>query len=339
MRSVVVRKAGDLSVEERPDPRPRPGQVLLNITHGGICGSDLHYYQHGANGEFAISEPLTLGHEIAGVVAEDPSGELTAGTPVTVHPATPCGHCRECDSGLAHVCRHCRYLGSAAHVPHTQGGFSEQLVVRSAQVRVLPEGLTPARAVLAEPLAVALHGLARAGRVRGARVLVSGAGPIGVLVAGAARAAGADQVCATDLLEFPLRLAERAGADSTVRIGHGELPSEHFDIAIEASGAPAALGGVLAAVRRAGTVVQLGMLPAGPAGVALAACVGKEIDLRGSFRFDAELDEAVALLSSTDRFDSVITHAFPLERAAEAMETAADPAVSGKVVLRVTDDA
>lgn len=209
--------------------------------------------------------------------------------------------------------------------------------MRAAQLRVLPSGMPPSRAVLAEPLAVALHGLARAGGVRGARVLVSGAGPIGLLAVGAARAGGAEQVWAADLLPHPLQLAKRAGADSTVLVGSGELPVQHFDLAVEASGSPAAFGGVLNAVRRGGTVAALGTLPGGPLQATLAALVSKEIELRGSFRFHTELDDALRLLASTERFDEVVTHSFPVADAAEAMRVAADPAVSGKVLLRFAE--
>ena len=335
MKAVVVHGAGDLRVETRPTPEPGPGQIALRMTHGGICGSDLHYYAHGAVGAFTLREPLVLGHEVVGTVADDPSGRLTAGTPVAVHPASPCGVCRECRAGLAHVCGDTRYFGSAARFPHTQGGFAEYLVVRGDQARPLPPGLAPARAVLTEPLAVALHALSRAGDVRGRTVLVSGAGPIGALVVGAAKAAGAAEVWATDLLDNPLRIARRVGADHTAQVGAEKVPSEYFDIAVEASGAPAALGPVLAAVRRRGTLVQLGSLPAGPLGAELVAVVAKEIDIRGSFRFDAEFDEALALLAATDRLDPVVTHTFPLEKAVEAMAVAADAAVSGKVVLEL----
>lgn len=335
MRSVVVHGAGDLRVEDRPGPRPAPGEVLVDMTHGGICGSDLHYYLHGAVGAFTLREPLTLGHEVVGTVAEDPAGALAAGTAVAIHPGLACDACRECRGGLPHVCRDSRYLGSAAATPHTQGGFAGQLAVRGSSLRVLPARLPLSRAVLAEPLAVALHALSRTGGVAGARVLVSGAGPVGALTAGAAKAAGAAEVWASDLLDAPLRIAERVGADSTVRIGSDLLPEEFFDVVVEASGAPAALGGVLAAVRRRGVVVQLGSLPAGPGGASLAAIVAKEAELRGSFRFDTEIDDAIALLASTARLDAVITHEFPLGEAVEAMEVAADPAVSGKVVLRL----
>jgi L-idonate 5-dehydrogenase len=323
---------------EVPTPQPGAGQVLVRATHGGICGSDLHYYRHGAVGAFTLREPLTLGHEVVGRIQDDPSGTLPAGTAVAIHPATPCGECPECIAGIRNVCRNARYFGSAASFPHTQGAFAEFLTVRPDQIRVLPSTLPLSRAVLTEPLSVGLHALHRAGGVAGAKVLVGGSGPIGVLAAGAAKAAGAAEVWSTDVLEHPLEIARAVGVDRTVLVGSEDLPDQYFDVAIEASGAAAAEAPTLAAVRRRGVLVQLGMFPPGPRPTELSALVAKEIDYRGAFRFDTEFDEAIALLAGTAALDPVITHTYGLSDALAAMEIAADPAVSGKVVLRLTED-
>ncbi|MEO5834522.1 MAG: L-idonate 5-dehydrogenase [Nakamurella sp.] len=337
MKALVVHGAGDLRIDETDIGEPGEGQVLVRMTHGGICGSDLHYYRHGAVGAFTLREPLVLGHEVVGVVDLDPSGSLAAGTPVAIHPATPCTRCPECLAGYRNVCRHARYFGSAASMPHTQGGFSEFMVVRDDQLRRLPEGLPLSRAVLAEPLAVGMHALRRAGGVAGAKVLIGGSGPIGILAAGAAKAAGAAEVWTTDILDHALSVAAAVGADRTVRVDQESLPPEYFDVAIEASGAPAAVGSTLAAVRRRGVMVQLGMFPPGPRPMELSAMVAREIDYRGAFRFDTEFDASIALLATTDSLDPVITHTYRLAEAPIAMVTAADPAASSKVVLRLSD--
>jgi L-idonate 5-dehydrogenase len=336
MKALVVHAAGDLRVDDIEQGSPGPGQVLVRSTHGGICGSDLHYYHHGAVGNFSLRQPLVLGHEVVGVVEDDPSGTWASGTPVAIHPASPCGHCPECEAGLRNVCRNARYFGSAASFPHTQGGFSEFMRVRDDQIRVLPDNLPLSRAVLVEPLAVGLHALVRAGGVSGAKVLVGGSGPIGALAAGAAKAAGAAEVWATDLLDNPLRIASAVGVDKTVRIDQESLPDQYFDVAIEASGASGAIGPTLAAVRRRGVMVQLGMFAPGPRPAELSLLVSKEIDYRGAFRFDSEFDESIALLASSDALDPVITHTFALGDAVAAMEVAGDPAASGKVVLRLS---
>ncbi|MEP6980590.1 MAG: alcohol dehydrogenase catalytic domain-containing protein, partial [Nakamurella sp.] len=199
MKALVVHGAGDLRIDETDIGEPGEGQVLVRMTHGGICGSDLHYYRHGAVGAFTLREPLVLGHEVVGVVDLDPSGSLAAGTPVAIHPATPCTRCPECLAGYRNVCRHARYFGSAASMPHTQGGFSEFMVVRDDQLRRLPEGLPLSRAVLAEPLAVGMHALRRAGGVAGAKVLIK-AGAIDYL---------AKPFAPEELLHAVARCAER----------------------------------------------------------------------------------------------------------------------------------
>ncbi|MFI7481131.1 zinc-binding dehydrogenase [Kocuria sp. M1R5S2] len=332
MRAVVIHGKQDLRVEEVPTPEPAVGQVRLRIAYGGVCGSDLHYWAEGANGEYVLREPLVPGHEVSGTVDLDPSGELAPGTPVTVHPAT-FGTPAPGLEGRRHLWPGGAYLGSASTRPHTQGGMSEHLLVRRDMVRVLPEGVPLRRAALAEPLAVALHGIAVAGGVAGERVLVSGSGPIGLLSAAAALARGASQVVCTDVLEGPLERARALGVHGTVRVGAQQLPTEAFDVVLECSGVPAAVSPALAAARRGGVVVQVGMVPDEARPVNLAPLVSKELQLRGSFRFDDEIDEAVELLAARPGIEDVITHVVPADRAAEAFAAARDAASSGKVLV------
>jgi L-idonate 5-dehydrogenase len=332
MRALVAHGAHDLRIEDRDLDRSTGGAVVRPL-FGGICGSDLHYYQSGRVGAFVLQQPLVLGHEVVGEVVEDPSGLFRAGDRVAVHPATADGTCPECRSGHPNVCRHGRYLGSAATLPHTQGAFAELAAVRPDQLRRLPDELPTLRAVLAEPLGVALHALNRAGGVGGKRVLVSGAGPIGLLTAGAAVALGAASVTVTDLLDQPLATATRLGASATINLTSGSVEPESADIVLEAAGAAAAVSTAVAAVARRGTIVQIGMVPGEPRPIALAPLIAKEAALLGAFRFDTELDDAVALLTAHPELDAVISHTFALEDALSAFEMAADPSRSSKVVL------
>jgi len=322
MRACVVHSAGDLRVEDREVSEPGPGEVAVAIAFGGICGSDLHYYHRGAVGDFQLREPLVLGHEVVGHVA---------GTPVAIHPATPCGNCEECARDHRNVCARSRYLGSAARFPHVHGGFAQRVVVPADQVRALPAGLELRRAVLAEPLSVALHAVRRAGDVTGRRVLVTGAGPIGCLVVAVLRHAGAAEVIVTDLLDAPLEIARQVGATSVVRADK-PLP-ENVDVAIEASGSAAGLNTCVQRVRRAGTVVLLGLLPPGEVGFLGNVVVTREITMAGAFRFDHEFDEALALLGAGLAVDPVVSHTFPLEESRAAFDIAGDRAVASKVLL------
>jgi L-idonate 5-dehydrogenase len=332
MLAVVIHGKLDLRVEEVPTPHPAEGEVRLRTAFGGVCGSDLHYYYEGANGEYPVREPLVPGHEISGTVDLDPSGELAPGTPVTVHPAT-FGTPEPGLEGRRNLWPGGAYLGSASTRPHTQGGMSEFLLVRRDMVRVLPRDLPLRRAALAEPLAVALHALTVAGDVTGRRVLVSGAGPIGLLAAAAALSRGAAEVVAADVLAQPLERARRLGVHGTVRVGTEQVPPASFDVVLECSGVPAAVGPALVGARRGGVVVQVGMVPDEARPVNLAPLVSKELQLRGSFRFDDEIDEAVELLAARPGIEDVITHEVPAERAAEAFAAARDSAASGKVLV------
>ncbi|MGW7788489.1 L-idonate 5-dehydrogenase [Streptomyces tricolor] len=337
MLGCVLNGAGELRVEELPCPRPGPGAALVAVRYGGVCGSDLHYWRHGGVGDFRLREPMVLGHEVVGtVVSYGPEATGPApGTAVAVHPATPCGHCPECADGRANVCRDTRYLGSAARFPHVQGGFAARLVVPAGQLRVLPDGLGLRRAALAEPLAVALHAVRRAGEVAGRHVLVTGAGPIGCLVVAAAKAAGAARVTVTDLVPEALGYAAVAGADTLVRADDPDDPGwpAEVDTAVEASGAAAGLDTCVRLVRRSGVVVQLGMLPAGRTPFAGNLVVSREIEVRGAFRFDAEFDTALDLLAARGEFDGLVSAVVPVREAESAFALAADRERSCKVLL------
>jgi len=340
IHACVVHGARDLRVDILTEAAPGEGEVAIDVALGGICGSDLHYYHRGSVGDFQLREPMVLGHEVVGHVATTGDGVegLPAGTPVAVHPATPCNECPECRSGHRNVCAHTRYLGSAARMPHVQGGFAQQIVVTHSQVRALPPDLPLERAVLAEPLSVALHAVHRAGDVAGKRILVTGAGPIGLLVVAALSRAGAGEVIVSDLLDQPLRLAAGLGATATVRADQPEAGvAEDVDFAIEASGSGGALATCVRRVRRRGTVVLLGLLPPGETGFLGNVVVTREIDLKGAFRFDREFDAAVAQLADGIDVRGVVSHTFPLKQAREAFELAGDRTRAAKVLIDLAD--
>lgn len=332
MEALVINGKLDLERIELPVPDPGPGQVRIRVEFVGICGSDLHYYFEGANGAFVVQEPLVPGHELSGRVDLDPSGRLAPGTAVTIHPAR-FGVSQPGIEDEPHLWPQGSYLGSASTHPHTQGAMSELLVVDEGMIRVLPADLPVRRAVLAEPLAVALHGASRAGSLAGANVLVSGAGPIGLLALVAAQAGGAASVAVTDVLPEPLARARSLGADLVLRVGEDPIAAESYDVVLECSGVAAALTTAVAAVRRRGVVVQIGILPDEARPVNLAPLVAKEVSLQGAFRFKDEIDQAIALLVARPEIEDVITHVLPAADAVAAFETAKDSSASGKVVV------
>lgn len=316
-------------------PGPGPGQLRVRVHHVGICGSDLHYFDHGANGDFAVREPLIPGHELSGTIDHDPTGALPRGTPVTVHPARfGAEDARFPDA--PHLWPGGSYLGSASTWPHTQGALCELLTVDRRMIRELPSSLPVRRAVLAEPLAVALHAVEQARRAGAhldrSRVLVSGGGPVGLLVIAALRAAGGADITGSDVLPGPRARMRDHGARHTVDVRHEELPSSAFDLVMECSGAVAAISSTLTAVRPAGVVAQVGMLPGGAHPVALSPFIAKEVHLIGTFRFVDEIDAAVELLARRPEIESVITHELPPDEPEALFGAARDAASSGKVI-------
>jgi len=336
MKSLVITGKQQMSLADQPVPQPGPGQVRVRVAYVGICGSDLHYYFNGANGTFVVREPLTPGHEVSGTVDLDPSGKWAPGTPVTVHPATfgPDVPGLEGDA-FRHLRPGGSYLGSASTWPHTQGAMAEYLVVGETMLRRLPGGMSLQDAALAEPLAVVLHGLNNTGAsFNGADVLVCGAGPIGLLAVFAARQRGAARVTATDVLDGPLTRAKALGADETIRLTEAEVPANHFDIVLECVGVPASVSNAIAAARPRGVIGQIGMLGGGDLPVALAGLVNKELTMVGTFRFNNEIDDAVALIAAHPEVGQVVTHVMPASEAEKAFETAKDSQESGKVLVR-----
>lgn len=343
MRVCVLHAAKDLRLEERPELPLQPDQVRIRFGAGGICGSDLHYYHEGRVGDFAVREPLILCHEVAGEVSETGSAvtRVRTGDRVAVNPSLPCWHCRGCRAGRTNLCSRMTFFGSAAVMPHIQGAFQEQLTAHESQCVVVPPSTPFGVAAMAEPLAVCLHAVQRAGSVLGAHVLITGSGPIGALTCLAARHAGAARITITDVVDAPLEIARQVGADETINVATSpqeitpyEADKGQFDVAFEASGNPRALDTCLNCTRPGGRIVQLGMLPPGEIGIALTKLTPKEIDLVGTFRFHDAFDIAVEELVQ-GRIDAspVLTGTFEASARDEAFTAATDRERHMKVQL------
>lgn len=339
--AVVVHARGDLRVEDVPLPAVTPADAILRVAYGGICGSDLHYWTHGAAGESILREPLILGHEVVGTVvsaAADGSGPQ-AGTRVAVHPATVGETGERFPVDRPNLSPGSVYLGSAAHLPHNRGVFSEYVVLPAGMLRPLPDGLSLRAAAIAEPAAVAWRAVARLGPVAGRRVAVIGAGPIGLLAIAVLRRARAAEIIASDLAAGALERARAMGATSTVPASHpAGMAGIDADLVIESSGSVAGLMSAVRATTRGGRIVLVGLLPSGEQAALLSLVVTRELELVGSFRFNDELDEVLAALvdGSLDA-DGVVTHVVPATDAIRAFGLARDPETSGKVLLDFGD--
>ena len=342
MKAVVIHAARDLRIEEREPQTPGAGQIEIAIEAGGICGSDLHYFNHGGFGTVRVREPMILGHEVAGSVkalGASVSG-LVIGDRVAVSPSRPCNSCDYCLKGQQNQCLNMRFYGSAMPMPHIQGAFRQRLVAETWQCHKVGDGVSINEAAFAEPFAVVLHAVNRAGSLLGKRVLVTGCGPIGALAIMAARLHGAREIVATDVMAAVLDKALQIGADRTINVaddpdqlGAYSANKGYFDVQFEASGNERAVRSGLEVLKPRGILVQLGL--GGDVSIPQNLVVAKEIEMRGTFRFHEEFGLAVDLINKR-RLDlkPLLTGVFGLDEAIHAFEIAGDRSQSMKVQLR-----
>jgi len=340
MKTLTIHAAHDLRLEDHAIDPLGPGQLRLRLATGGVCGSDLHYYNHGGFGAVRLREPMILGHEVSAYVEALGQGVtgFTPGQLVAVSPSRPCAACQYCLDGLPNHCLNMRFYGSAMPFPHIQGAFREVLIADASQC-VDATGLTPGEAAMAEPLAVTLHATTRAGQMLGKRVLVTGCGPIGILSILAARRAGAAEIVVTDLSDFTLGIARSCGADLALNtrsapdaLAPYTANKGYFDVLYECSGAAPALAAAIPCLRPRGTILQLGL--GGDMTLPMMAITAKELDLRGSFRFHPEFATGVKLMQSgLINVKPLITHTVPLAKAETAFKLASDRAVAMKAQI------
>lgn len=343
MQTRVCRLYGqdDLRIDTEATPDPIGDEVLVRVGAGGVCGSDMHYYFEGGIGQIRVREPIILGHEAAGTIVAlgpDVSG-LSVGQKVAINPSHPCGECSYCQQNLQQHCLNMKFFGSAMPMPHIQGAFRDLVNVRQDQCIAVCHDTDIGKAACAEPLAVCLHAVARAGDLSGKKVLITGAGPIGSLCAAAARLAGAREIVVTDLQDFALNVARKMGATHIVNIAQDpdglkpyEVEKGQFDVCLECSAAPAALHTAIAVLRPQGVLVQVGV--AGEMPVPFNPLVAKELTITGTFRFHAEFSQAVQMIDRGEiDVTPIITQTFPLQDAKSAFEVARDRKQSVKVQL------
>lgn len=332
MRAAVLHGPGKLSIEKRPVPAPGPGEVLVRVEAVGTCGSDVHYYRDGRIGDFVVRAPLVLGHEAAGTVVACGPGtdERRMGRRVSIEPGTPCGSCGECRPGRYNLCPDMRFLAT----PPVDGAFCEYLVVREGLAHEVPDTLTIEEAALLEPLSVAVWACRKARVAPGDRVLITGAGPIGLVAAQTARAFGAREVLVTDVLPHRLELARAAGA-TALDVSRTPLSEAEFTptVLLECSGVPAVSGEAIRTVGRAGRVVLIGM-GGSEAPLPVSRVQNYELELTGTFRYAHTWPTAMSLVESGRvRLDSLVSHGYGLAEAESALTVATHDAAAVKAVI------
>ncbi len=334
MRASVLRGVKDIVVEERPVPEPGPREVLVQVAAVGTCGSDVHYYEHGRVGGFVVDNPLVLGHEPSGVVvARGPDATRhSPGQLVSIEPGRPCFTCGQCRQGRYNLCPDMRFFAT----PPVDGAFCEYVTVHEEFAYAVPETISDEAAALVEPLSVGVWACQKARVAPGSRVLVTGAGPIGLVATQVARAFGAAEVLVTDVKPHRLALASELGATATLDVREKPLSEARFepDVLLECSGFPPAIGEAVRTVTRAGRVVLIGM-----GGDELSLPVShvqtREIEVTGTFRYANTWPTAIALVASGEiDLDRLVTHRYGLDQAEQALTASVQDDTAVKAVVR-----
>jgi len=321
---------GRIEMRERPVPAAGPGDVLIQVSSVGVCGSDTHYYRDGRLGSFVVDAPLVLGHEAAGTIVDVGEGVDRAriGQRVSIEPQRPDPGSEESRRGHYNLCPHMRFFAT----PPVDGAFCDYVTIGAAFAHPVPETVSDDAAALCEPLSVGIAAVRKAGLEAGYRVLIAGAGPIGIMVAQVARAYGATDIVVSDPDESRRLQAEDFGATAVLDPTSEPIGEFGVDAFIDASGAPSAVVDGIRAVRPAGTVVLVG---SGAETMELPTQViqNRELVLTGVFRYANTWPTAIALVESGRvDLDAMVTAHFPLEKAAEALDSDRTPGSVKSVV-------
>jgi L-iditol 2-dehydrogenase len=329
-RAAVLLRQGAIGLEDRPMPEPGPREVLVRITSVGVCGSDVHYYEHGRIGDHVVREPLILGHESAGIVAGlgDAVTKHAVGDRVTLEPGIPCGRCAQCRAGRYNLCPDVVFFAT----PPVDGTFTNYVAIHEDFAFALPDGLSDDAGALMEPLSVGIWACRKASVGPGSRVLVTGAGPIGLLAVQVARASGATSVEVSDVNGRRLEVAAATGATRTSSPGTDE--PEEADVLLECSGHPGAVRAGIRALAPAGTAVMIGMGPGDTMEIPLAVIQNREIWLTGTFRYANTYPTAIALAASGKvDLEAIITGHYRLDQTDEALRAGREDPGSVKAMV------
>ncbi len=338
MRALVkAKREPGLWMEDVPRPTLGPNDVLIKVRKSAICGTDIHIYNWDEWSQKTINTPMTIGHEFTGEISEVGSAVtgFTVGERVSAEGHMTCGHCRNCRAGKRHLCRNTVGLGV-----NRTGSFAEYVAIPSVNVFRVPDSISDEHSSFFDPLGNAVH-TALSFDLVGEDVLITGAGPIGVMAAAIAKHIGARHVVVTDVNEFRLDLARKMGATRAINVGKTSIEdtmkelgmTEGFDVGMEMSGNGQALRSMLKGMNHGGRVAILGIPPT-EVSIDWNQVIFKGLVLKGVY--GREMFETwykmTAMLQSGLDISPVVTHRFPIKDFQTAFETMRT-GQSGKVVL------
>lgn len=337
--AAVLYGTHDIRLEERAVPQPGPREVLIEVRSVGVCGSDVHYYEHGRIADFVVEHPLVLGHEASGiVVATGPDvAEGRVGQRVALEPGVPCAACRECREGRYNLCRDVRFFAT----PPIDGTFTQYVTLAEDFAHPIPDTVSDDAGAMIEPLSVGIWACRKGQVSLGANVLIAGAGPIGVLTMCAALAAGAGEVAVADVNPERLERARELGAHTLVNTADTTLveAASGADVFIDCTGVNSVVTDGIQAVRPAGRAVLVGMCAAPQAPLPVGAIQAREIWVTGTFRYAHTYPHAIALAASGRvPLDALVDAHFSLNDAEDALlSSCRDPRLLKSVVRVATD--
>lgn len=335
MRASVLVEPGRTELRRVGVPSPGPDQVLVRIAAVGVCGSDTHYFAHGRIGDFVLTAPMILGHEAAGTVVAVGSGVATdrVGQRVAIEPQRACRVCEQCKQGRYNLCPTIEFYAT----PPIDGAFAEYQVIQADYAFPLPDSMSFEAAALCEPLSVGIWSNQKAATAPGSRILIAGAGPVGILAAQVAQVFGAREVIVSDVASERRAAALRFGATRVIDPAAEPIPDLHLEVDafIDASGVEPAVRAGIMAVKPAGRVVLVGM-GADDVSLPVSRIQARELVLTGVFRYANTWPLAIHLASSGQiDLDSLVTGRFGLDQVEAALAATAQPQTLKAVVLPV----
>lgn len=327
MKVAVMEGIGRIGYTEREIPKPKQGEVLVKLEYVGICGSDLHYYESGAIGDYVVKPPFVLGHEPGGVVVEAGEGvtHLKPGDRVALEPGRTCGHCEFCRTGRYNLCPDVVFFAT----PPVDGVFQEYVAHEADLCFKLPENVSTLEGALIEPLAVGFHAANQGGARPGQTAVVMGAGCIGLVSMMALRARGVSRVYVVDVMENRLEKAKELGASAVVN-GAKQDPVQAVldltegrgaDLVIETAGAEAAAQQAVRLTKKGAVIVFVGYTKSGMVSLPMSLALDKELTFRTVFRYRHIYPMAIeAVASGAVNLKGIVTNIFDFSDLQRAMD-------------------